>query len=113
MSPTATKSNGQAVGAASAPSNRQAVLQKCCAGTITMEEADKLLQQLEGPSHRTGGSGGLSVKVAVKGGVSVYGLSRWPLTLYVEQWERLLAFTDELKGFLKANDSLLKRKVRE
>jgi len=113
MSPTATKSNGQAVGAASAPSNRQAVLQKCCAGTITMEEADKLLQQLEGPSHRTGGSGGLSVKVAVKGGVSVYGLSRWPLTLYVEQWERLLDYSDELRKFLQEHNSELKRKERK
>jgi hypothetical protein len=50
--------------------------------------------------------------VSEKGAVSVYGLQRMPVTLYVEQWERLLGFGDEIKEFLKENDSKLKRKEK-
>ena len=42
--------------------------------------------------------------------MSVYGLQRMPVTLYVEQWERLLDFGDEVRKFLKENDQKLKRK---
>ena len=52
------------------------------------------------------------VRKASKGGAcSVYGLNRvWPVTLYVEQWERLLAAAPKLQAFLKANESKLTRK---
>ena len=40
----------------------------------------------------------------------MYGLQRMPVTLYVEQWERLLPFADELRGFAKEHDGELKRK---
>jgi hypothetical protein len=52
----------------------------------------------------------LRLKVSEKGGVSVYGLGRFPVTLYKEQWVRLLDYADEIKTFLKENDQLLKAK---
>ena len=52
----------------------------------------------------------LRLKVAEKGGLSVYGLGRFPVTLYKEQWVRLLDYSDEIRSFLKENDSLLKGK---
>lgn len=53
---------------------------------------------------------GLSMKISEKGGLSVYGLGRFPVTLYKEQWSRLLDMTEEIRAFLKANDSQLKAK---
>jgi hypothetical protein len=53
-------------------------------------------------------SGGL--KVSEKGGVSVYGLGRFPVTLYKEQWMRLLAMADEIRAFIKEHDAKLKSK---
>ena len=54
--------------------------------------------------------GQISIKVSEKGGVSVYGLGRFPVTLYKEQWEKLLAATEQIKGFIQENDHLLKKK---
>ncbi|MGH7825525.1 MAG: hypothetical protein ACREQ7_10185 [Candidatus Binatia bacterium] len=54
--------------------------------------------------------GQLRMKVSEKGALSVYGLGRFPVTLYKEQWIRLLDYTDEIKSFLKENDRLLKAK---
>lgn len=51
-----------------------------------------------------------SLKVSEKGGVSVYGLGRFPVTLYKEQWTRLLAMTEEIRAFLKEHDADLKAK---
>jgi hypothetical protein len=52
--------------------------------------------------------GGLQFKVGEKGGVSVYGLGRFPVTLYYEQWVRLLNTADELRSFLEENKNRLK-----
>jgi len=52
----------------------------------------------------------LRLKVSEKGGLSVYGLGRFPVTLYKEQWARLLDYADEIRSFLKANDQQLKAK---
>lgn len=52
----------------------------------------------------------VSLKVSEKGGVSVYGLGRFPVTLYKEQWAKLLAMGDEIKQFIKENDAQLKAK---
>jgi len=52
----------------------------------------------------------LSMKVSEKGGLSVYGLGRFPVTLYVQQWERLLGVIDEVKEFIDANRAILKVK---
>ncbi len=56
-------------------------------------------------------SGQLRLKVSEKGGLSVYGLGRFPVTLYKEQWIRLLEHADEIKSFLKENDQQLKAKL--
>ena len=52
----------------------------------------------------------LSLKVSAKGGVSVYGLGRFPVTLYKEQWTKLLGMTDDLRAFIKEHDAELKAK---
>jgi hypothetical protein len=52
----------------------------------------------------------VSLKVSEKGGVSVYGLGRFPVTLYKEQWAKLLDMADEIRAFIKENDSRLKAK---
>jgi hypothetical protein len=54
--------------------------------------------------------GQISVRVSEKGGVSVYGLGRFPVTLYKEQWEKLLAAAEQIKAFIQDNDHLLKKK---
>ena len=54
--------------------------------------------------------GQLRLKISEKGGLSVYGLGRFPVTLYKEQWIRLLEHVDELKKFLQDNDHQLKAK---
>jgi hypothetical protein len=54
--------------------------------------------------------GQLRLKVSEKGGLSLYGLGRFPVTLYKEQWGRLLDYADEIRKFLKANDQQLKAK---
>ncbi len=54
--------------------------------------------------------GQLRLKVGEKGGLSIYGLGRFPVTLYKEQWVRLLDYADEIKTFLKDNDQHLKAK---
>jgi hypothetical protein len=58
-------------------------------------------------------SGRLEFKVGEKGGVSVYGLGRFPVTLYYEQWQRLLGAADELRLFLEENKGRLKLKGSE
>jgi len=55
-------------------------------------------------------SGRMEFKVSEKGGVSVYGLGRFPVTLYYEQWTRLLDSVDALRSFLEENKSRLKLK---
>jgi len=54
--------------------------------------------------------GQLRLKISEKGGLSVYGLGRFPVTLYKEQWSRLLDMAEEIRAFIKANDSQLKAK---
>lgn len=53
---------------------------------------------------------GVSIKVSEKGGVSVYGLGRFPVTLYKEQWTKLLEMADDIRAFLKEHDAQLKTK---
>lgn len=53
---------------------------------------------------------GISMKVSEKGGLSIYGLGRFPITLYKEQWTKLLDMSDDIRAFLKANDAQLKTK---
>ena len=56
---------------------------------------------------------GLSLKVSEKGGLSLYGMGRFPVTLYYEQWVRLLDSADGLRAFLEENKHRLKLKTKE
>jgi hypothetical protein len=53
---------------------------------------------------------GVSLKVSEKGGVSVYGLGRFPITLYQEQWTKLLDMADQIRAFIVENEGKLKKK---
>ncbi|HEY2917909.1 MAG TPA: hypothetical protein VGK77_02815 [Candidatus Binatia bacterium] len=68
-------------------------------------ENKALREQIE--QRRTGQ---LRLKISEKGGLSVYGLGRFPVTLYKEQWVRLLDYGEEIKKFLQDNDRQLKAK---
>ena len=70
------------------------------------------LERLKAENERLKSQRGRSVslKVSEKGGVSVYGLGRFPVTLYKEQWQKLLGMTDEIRAFLKEHDTELKAK---
>ena len=76
------------------------------------EELKARLAELEkqGGGRR---SGQLDFRVGEKGGVSVYGLGRFPVTLYYEQWVRLLDASKELRGFLEENKAAGKLKLKE
>ena len=53
---------------------------------------------------------GLSLKVSEKGAVSLYGLRRFPVTFYADEWEKLLGMADDIRVFARANEAKLKRK---
>ncbi len=76
----------------------------------TYEELKERLSQLEKQVETRKKSGNLEFKVGEKGGVSVYGLGRFPVTLYYEQWNRLLGAAEDLKNFMEENKSRLKLK---
>ena len=78
----------------------------------TKEELLARIAELEKQAG-TKRSGRIDFKVSEKGGVSVYGLGRFPVTLYYEQWIRLLASVDALRTFLEENKSKLKLKNDE
>ena len=66
--------------------------------------------QAENAKLKSKGSAGLSLKVSEKGAVSIYGMGRFPVTLYKEQWLRILASAPEIEAFIRENDSKLKTK---
>jgi hypothetical protein len=76
----------------------------------TYDELKATLSQLETEVETKKRSGDLIFKVGEKGGVSVYGLGRFPVTLYYEQWNRLLGAASDIKAFLEENKSKLKLK---
>ena len=71
-------------------------------------ELDRLKAENERLKSQRGRS--TSLKVSEKGGVSVYGLGRFPVTLYKEQWVKLLAMADEIRAFIKEHKADLKAK---
>jgi len=74
---------------------------------LTPEQMAARIKELEG---RLAKGGTLRFKVSEKGAVSVYGLGRFPVTLYLEQWDKLLSHADELRAFIEANKGILKTK---
>jgi hypothetical protein len=62
----------------------------------------------ENAALKQSGRGKLSMKVSEKGALSVYGMGRFPVTLYKEQWLRLLAMGDDIKAFIESNNERLK-----
>jgi len=78
----------------------------------TKEELLARIAQLEAESGSKK-RGALDFRIGEKGGVSVYGLGRFPVTLYYEQWVRLLDASADLRAFLEENKSKLKLKTKE
>ena len=64
----------------------------------------------ENAALKSRSSKGVSLKVSEKGGVSVYGLGRFPVTLYKEQWTKLLDMAEDIRSFLQEHDAELKTK---
>jgi hypothetical protein len=80
-----------------------------------MDDAEQMKAELErlrkeNESLKNRGQRGVSLKVSEKGGVSVYGLGRFPVTLYKEQWIKLLDMSDDIRKFIQDNDAQLKTK---
>ncbi|HEX7230606.1 MAG TPA: hypothetical protein VF452_09445 [Candidatus Binatia bacterium] len=83
---------------------------------MTEETAEQKLARLEAENKALKDQieqrkpGQLRLKISEKGGLSVYGLGRFPVTLYKEQWKRLLEHTEEIKSFLEEHEQQLKTK---
>ena len=71
-------------------------------------ELERLRQENE--ALKKGATRGVSLKVSEKGGVSVYGLGRFPITLYQEQWTKLLDMADQIREFITEHQGELKKK---
>ena len=80
--------------------------------TMTEEQMQAEIERLkaENAALKSPARGQLSLRVSEKGAVSVYGLGRFPVTLYREQWEKLLGMADQIKQFIEDNDDKLKKK---
>jgi hypothetical protein len=75
------------------------------------EDLKSELERLKAENERLKQRGrSTTLKVSEKGGVSVYGLGRFPVTLYKEQWTKLLDMADEIRAFIKENEADLKTK---
>ena len=103
--PTADKPKSTLMKSPDADKARQEILNRLATNKISVQEAQAELARVE-----TANRGRLFCKVSAKGGLSLYGLQRMPVTLYVEQWEKLTAFADQIMAFAKANDKALSRK---
>ena len=71
-------------------------------------ELDRLRN--ENAALKKGAATGITMKVSEKGGLSVYGMGRFPITLYKEQWLKLMDMSDAIRSFIDANDTALKTK---
>jgi len=81
---------------------------------MTEQELHAELARLRAENERLRGQSvrGVTLKVSAKGAVSVYGLGRFPVTLYKEQWMKLLEMADEIRSFIRDNEAALKAKER-
>ena len=76
------------------------------------EEMKTELERLrnENAALKKGAATGITMKVSEKGGLSVYGMGRFQITLYKEQWLKLMDMSDAIRSFIEANDTALKSK---
>ena len=79
------------------------------AGEELQRELDRLRAENEA-LKKSRKPGELALKVSEKGGVSVYGLGRFPVTLYQEQWEKLLTHGEQIRAFIEEHRERLKKK---
>ena len=79
------------------------ILNAVAAGEMSVEQGSQLLSAMAKPKP-------LTLRVSVKGALSVYGLQRMPVSLYIDQWERLWGFIDDMQDFAETNADRLKRK---
>ena len=83
-----------------------------------MSESEELKSELErlraeNAALKRTSSKGLSLKISEKGALSIYGMGRFPVTLYQEQWTKLLDMADEIRAFIAANSDKLKTKASQ
>ena len=79
----------------------------------SQEEMQAEIERLRAENEalkKPAGRGQISLRVSEKGALSVYGLGRFPVTLYREQWEKLLGISDQIRDFIRDNDAALKKK---
>jgi hypothetical protein len=83
--------------------------------TMVDEELRSEIEKLraENEALKRSSSKGLSLRVSEKGAVSVYGLGRFPVTLYKEQWLRLLDMAEDIQAFIRQNEAQLKSKAQQ
>jgi hypothetical protein len=76
------------------------------------DDVKKELERLrnENAALKKGAATGITMKVSEKGGLSIYGMGRFPITLYKEQWLKLLDMSDVIRAFIAANEGTLKVK---
>ncbi len=76
------------------------------------DDVKKELERLrnENAALKKGAATGITMKVSEKGGLSIYGMGRFPITLYKEQWLKLLDMSDAIRAFIAANEGTLKVK---
>jgi hypothetical protein len=75
---------------------------------VIKDELERLRKENE--VLKKGASSGIRMKLSEKGAVSIYGMGRFPVTLYKEQWLKLLDMSAEIRAFIAANEAKLKRK---
>jgi hypothetical protein len=88
-----------------------AMKEQCMADDTLQAELERLRAENETLKRRA--TKRETLKVSEKGGVSVYGLGRFPVTLYKEQWEKLLGMADDIRAFIMEHEAELKTKEKE
>jgi hypothetical protein len=88
-----------------------ALKEHCMADDTVQTELERLRAENEALKRRA--TKGVTLKVSEKGGVSVYGLGRFPVTLYKEQWEKLLGMAGDIRTFIAEHEAELKTKEKE
>src|SRR5258707_1181178 len=89
------------------------LLRRCAISRLMASDEDLKIEierlRAENEALKKPARGQMLMKVSEKGGLSVYGLGRFPVTLYREQWEKLLGMADEIRTFIRENDADLKK----